>query len=440
MTALLCTICVFLLMVLLLRCKMHIAYVLLLAAAVMPFVFWIGTDLFWRAPLGPARTILGAVLDKRFLLSSLNLLGMVLLITTLGNFLKHSGKLASLIRGLTDMLRDNRLVMAVTPAAIGLLPMPGGALLSAPMVGEIARDSPVSPERKSAVNYWFRHIWEYCWPLYPGLLFIIHQLGRAEVVKVQYPLTLAAILGGLVFMLRQIPREDARHPPKRAWVRDFLGVLDALWPVAVVVTIALVPFENFQFPVFRWLHQFKQHLLVRFDDPGARPVSFVMVTTLLVIVAGLLLAHRRLDRKRILAESITLKLTLLIAGMTLLGQMIEVCGAAEGIRLFFEEQNIPGLPVLFVLPFVVGLITGYTAAYVSIAFPLFAQLLYPDARLAFAFAGGFLGVLLSPVHLCLILTREYFQANLGKIYRLLVLPALTVALVAVLILAAGGGL
>ena len=37
--------------------------------------------------------------------------------------------------------------------------------------------------------------------------------------------------------------------------------------------------------------------------------------------------------------------------------------------------------------------------------------------LAFAFASGFLGVLFSPVHICLILTREYFKADLWGIYK-----------------------
>jgi hypothetical protein len=39
-----------------------------------------------------------------------------------------------------------------------------------------------------------------------------------------------------------------------------------------------------------------------------------------------------------------------------------------------------------------------------------------------AFAGGFMGVMASPVHLCLVLTKEYFGASLGKTLTLLILP------------------
>ena len=50
-----------------------------------------------------------------------------------------------------------------------------------------------------------------------------------------------------------------------------------------------------------------------------------------------------------------------------------------------------------------------------------------------AYAGAFLGVLSSPVHLCLSLTREYFHAEWGKVYRLLIPVLLGMAAMAVLV-------
>ncbi|MCK4325381.1 DUF401 family protein, partial [bacterium] len=41
-----------------------------------------------------------------------------------------------------------------------------------------------------------------------------------------------------------------------------------------------------------------------------------------------------------------------------------------------------------------------------------------------AYGCGYIGVLLSPVHICLILTRDYFKANLVGIYRLILTPIL----------------
>jgi uncharacterized protein len=71
---------------------------------------------------------------------------------------------------------------------------------------------------------------------------------------------------------------------------------------------------------------------------------------------------------------------------------------------------------------------------VGICFPLLLPLIgaaRPDmGMLAFAYAAGFAGVMFSPVHLCLVLTKDYFKAELSPIYRIMVLPETAVIVVA----------
>jgi hypothetical protein len=47
-----------------------------------------------------------------------------------------------------------------------------------------------------------------------------------------------------------------------------------------------------------------------------------------------------------------------------------------------------------------------------------------SAALSFTF--GFMGMMLSPVHLCFLVTKDYYGASLIKSYRYLLLPALSV--------------
>ena len=61
------------------------------------------------------------------------------------------------------------------PAFLGFLPSLGGALFSAPMVENASRRYDMTPEQKTAINYWFRHIWEFANPIMPGLL-LLHKL------------------------------------------------------------------------------------------------------------------------------------------------------------------------------------------------------------------------------------------------------------------------
>jgi len=44
------------------------------------------------------------------------------------------------------------------------------------------------------------------------------------------------------------------------------------------------------------------------------------------------------------------------------------------------------------------------------------------AYIVLAFVSGFTGVLLSPIHVCLVLTKDYFRADLARTLLKLILP------------------
>jgi hypothetical protein len=89
--------------------------------------------------------------------------------------------------------------------------------------------------------------------------------------------------------------------------------------------------------------------------------------------------------------------------------------------------------VAFGVPFIAGLLTGLVVAGFSIGFPVILPLVVADGGAvppewaAWLMAGGFIGAMLSPVHLCLALTRVYFKAEWGPIYRRIAPAALLVA-------------
>jgi hypothetical protein len=82
------------------------------------------------------------------------------------------------------------------------------------------------------------------------------------------------------------------------------------------------------------------------------------------------------------------------------------------------------------VPLLVGVMTGVTIAPIGIGFPILIPLLqaHPDFLyyMMLAFAGGICGVLLSPLHLCLVLTKEYFRADWGGVYRLIWFPVASI--------------
>jgi hypothetical protein len=87
-----------------------------------------------------------------------------------------------------------------------------------------------------------------------------------------------------------------------------------------------------------------------------------------------------------------------------------------------------------------GLGTGIAIGFVSANLPVVFALLGPDpplgitaATAAFAFAMGFMGVMLSPIHVCFVVTCGYFNTQLFENYRYIMGPV-AVMLVASLVL------
>lgn len=155
-------------------------------------------------------------------------------------------------------------------------------------------------------------------------------------------------------------------------------------------------------------------------------------------VAVLFVAHRYSlpQIMKTLRESLSIKALLLVAGIMVFQEVLRATGALAGISDFFVTSQLP-IPLLMALiPFIAGVMTGLTVGYVGITFPLLLPLMgsgQPNLWLeALAFASGFAGVMLSPVHLCLVLTREYFEADTALVYHRLMAPSVVV-LAAVLV-------
>jgi len=85
-----------------------------------------------------------------------------------------------------------------------------------------------------------------------------------------------------------------------------------------------------------------------------------------------------------------------------------------------------------------SLLTGDNTAAMGILIPAFLMLegfrgpgIY--GFIALVYVSAFVGNVISPVHICLSLTKEFFQAELGKIYRFLAPPLLWALLATILL-------
>jgi hypothetical protein len=131
----------------------------------------------------------------------------------------------------------------------------------------------------------------------------------------------------------------------------------------------------------------------------------------------------------ILRQPELLKMIYMVGAILVFKGVLEDGGAVKALSEEMLRWRIPLTPIAVLLPFVVGLVAGITIAFVGATFPILISLIHALGQahlmlpyMMLALASGFVGVLVSPLHLCLLLSNAYFQTKLVPVYRLMVVP------------------
>ncbi len=378
----------FAVILILLRRKMNVGFVMLIATGILFMLYRFDAT-------GIGRTIQETAFNR----VTLTLMLALSFIRMFEIVLREQQVLATMMASVKEYFSSRKTLIVSMPLLIGMLPIVGGAYFSAPMVDESTKDLRMSQEEKAFVNYWFRHPWEYVLPLYPGIL-----LASAVASIPLYNLILAnmvyacAVIGtGFLFSMRNLGPESFIKR-SRAWEKkDTVGFI----PIVAILILVI----------------------------GFR-VQLHYALIMLIVPLFVIYRYSAKDMWRIARHGFTRDMLILIFGIMLFKETMEYSGAVSNLSRLFIEKGIPTLPIFCLLPFLTGVLTGLTIGFVGSTFPLLISLEGGTslAALSLAFACGFIGVLLSPVHVCLILTREYFKADLWLVYKKMI-PASVIVLV-----------
>jgi len=380
---------VLVIIVILLKRKWNLGAVMALSSVILAFLYLL-------APIDFLKSLQSAVTDK----TTISLVIALTLIRVFENVMRKNGVMQQMMDSFRGMVMDRRILMASMPALIGLLPSMGGALFSAPMVDEASKNINISPEKKAFVNYMFRHPWEFVLPLYPGVILAsaITSYPLRDLILANMPYALCLLTGGSIWGLGGIGTQ------KEGFKRISRTGLISFLPLTAVL-ILVIGF----------------HLSLSISI-GA-------------VVLGLYVFFRYSPGNILqsLKEGLSWEILLIIIGVMTFKAVLISSGAVANISAFFTDEGIPILPVLFFLPFIYGLLTGLTVGFVGSTFPILLGLdnVNHISAISFAFASGYVGVLLSPVHLCLVLTREYFKAAMSGIYKEIVKVSALIMIIAI---------
>lgn len=306
--------------------------------------------------------------------------------------LRTSGALAGMVHALQRIFSSNRVTLAVMPAFLGLLPSLGGARFSAPIVEEASKGLGLTSDHQSAINFWFRHIFEFSSPIIPGMIMACNIAGVAysEFIMHLCWLTVLMFSVGWFVLIRPI-KNDSIKENAGSQAADEQGWQDLWLSLSpVILTFVLVVFFNMN-----------------------ASVGMGVVTAGLFIV--LHFTKREVSLKEVVVGAIDMKMFFNVLCILYFIQILTVTQVLQEIVTAFQSSPLPVPVIIACVSFIIGVLTGMSQGHVAIIMPIIAAMQTGSLNLAgVAMAFGVAGQMLTPTHMCLVVTVDYFKANFFK--------------------------
>jgi len=342
------------------------------------------------AGLGPAEMLL-VVTDHVLVPAKLKQLVIVSEISIIGVLLKRYKIMDQVLDHLLKLIYSRRLVLMAVPALIGMLSVPGGAIMSAPMIDELGESANISKTHRAIINLIYRHIAMNLMPYTTGFLLVLalapqvnlyHLVGLNLLFMTQY------VLAGYFFYIRPIP-EKKGHEGKFAW-SHLWQLLKYTTPITIAILLNLIWGVPFYIGMLvNLLALYLLHPTKHFLADAARSFNFHVLYALIGVY---------------LIQGIVSRMSMLTASLTaILSNPETVLVGIVGISFFF------------------GTITGFQPTALGIILPILAVLPLSLNRLLlfchFTFAWAFIGYFFSPLHLCQLFTCTFMGVKTSDLYK-----------------------
>ncbi|MFN2364553.1 MAG: DUF401 family protein [Halarsenatibacteraceae bacterium] len=330
---------------------------------------------------------------------ALELIILVSLVAVFGFLMKELKLLDDLIKVSRYYFSSIFFIITAIPSMIGVLPMPGGAVFSAPIIEPIGNQMEMSRARITSLNIYYRHLWYFIFPYMPSMIIAssLSEINVMTIALMHIPIVGMMITIGWLYFNND-KKKIIQKQVSEAADNEKINVIDAV-KVLLPFIIVLIP-------------------------PLIFEMSFVY--PLLVAIGYIILLRRDLFDWRYLLEGMNLQLTVGVAGIMVFKAFIE---GSEGVMILTDILISFGIPLFLlalVIPFIAGLLTGNHTGAIGISYPILLTL-FNDSSMyllwhMIIFSSSYFGYVLSPFHLCNLMTVKYFDISLGKYYKEIIVP------------------
>jgi hypothetical protein len=328
-------------------------------------------------------------------------------IMLLSELYKETGMIKRLSDSVSRLINNPKIVLCILPAIIGLLPVGGGALVSAPLVDSEADKLKMTPSKKAYVNLWFRHTIFPVYPLGPVIIAtaVLTKLSISSIIVRQIPVVLVMVIVGYIigfWKVSQVKKDapDIRANRKSDLNNFFISFFPILATILIDVALNLAGFNQ---------------LLSGFDVVIAILIGiaiFVAITKLNSMVFV----------KPLKSWGIW-GITAAAYGAFLLRNVMDAAGISNVFSSYVANGSIDVVLFLAVGPALLGLLTGSAQGGVAVSVSILSTIFplpFAAKVAALVYISAYLGYTIAPTHLCLTFTADYFKCSLGKMYKYII--------------------
>lgn len=332
---------------------------------------------------------LAAILRACTSWSTLQLILVMYIITFLQKMMGERKAIDRAQKGLSSLFNNRWVNCAAAPIFIGMLPTPNAAFIAGDIVKASAGGYMTKDEMAVTTTY-FRHVSESFMPTYSSIILAIGLAGitAGEFVVGMLPVVACVIAAGCFFFLRgKVPMTAgvASRDKKRDLGEIFLG----LWPILTIILMVV-----------------------------ALKMQIYTSAALILILYALINRFSLSELLPYFRSSLQFKLYLNTFAVMILKEFLTVSGAINALPDFFAGLPIPSF-VVFLLIFFFGSIVSGSTTIIGLCLPV-AMATVPGAGLPLVcllMGVTYAAMQISPTHICLTLTAEYFGISLGTLIR-----------------------
>lgn len=359
--------------------------------------------------MGPgsiASMVLTAFKDK----ATLELAAAVLAIGLFSTFMREFGFLAKTVTGLTVFLGNVKAAIMAVPAMIGSMPVLGGAALSAPLVDKLGDPLGLEPDVKAAANLAFRHGTLFVLPFSANLILTSKLTGfsMGTLISRLWPMSIAIWGIGYLVLLRNaklVPAESSRETAASATPATSATTGQSrLWGLGQFLIYggplltALVLGLAFGLPL--WL-------------------SLVAGTSLAVRLA--MYQRKPLPSSKTILKGANLSQVAAMFWIMAFKGFVVASPVFPSLIAKVSAAGVSQTLMALLIPMAFGFGSASQTTTIGVLMPLMVPASAPtDARLYLAcltYASSFTSYFFSPLHMCQVLTCDYFKVDIPKVYR-----------------------